>query len=53
MRKHQHYKLYQAMNVNEFGRHAFCIELPEDYSCQKKKELLKREGEKIREHQRE
>ena len=41
------------MNVNEFGRHAFWIELPEDFSCQKREELLKREGKKIREHQRE
>ena len=51
MRKHQHYKLYQA--INEFGRHAFYIELLEDYPCQKREELLKREGKKIREHQRE
>ena len=51
MRKHQHYKLYQA--INEFGRHAFYIELLEAYPCQKREELLKREGKKIREHQRE
>ena len=51
MRKHQHYKLYQA--INELGRHAFYIEFLEDYPCQKREELLKREGKKIKEHQRE
>ena len=45
--KRQHYKLYQAMN--ELGVDAFYIELLEDYPCQKKEELLKKEGETIRE----
>ena len=45
--KRQQYKLYQAMN--ELGVDAFYIELLEDYPCQKKEELLKKEGEKIRE----
>lgn len=49
MRKFPHYKLYQAMN--ELGKDAFYIELLEDYPCQRKEELLKKEGEKIREHQ--
>ena len=45
--KRQQYKLYQAMN--ELGVDAFYIELLEDYPCQKKEELLKKEGERIRE----
>ena len=49
MKKHQHFKLYQAMT--ELGKDAFYIELLEDYPCQKVEELLRREGEKIREHQ--
>ena len=49
MGKFPHYKLYQAMN--ELGKDAFYIELLEDYPCQRKEELLKKEGEKIREHQ--
>ena len=49
MRKIPHYKLYQAMN--ELGKDAFYIELLEDYPCQRQEELLKKEGEKIREHQ--
>ena len=47
--KRQHYKLYQAMN--ELGVDAFYIELLEDYPCQKQEELLKKEGERIREYQ--
>ena len=49
MRKYPHYKLYQAMN--ELGKDAFYIELLEDYPCQRKEELLKKEGDKIREYQ--
>ena len=47
--KTQNYKLYQAMN--ELGKDAFYIELLEDCPCQKRDELLKKEGEKIREYQ--
>ena len=47
--KQQHYKLYQAMN--EVGKDAFYIELIEDYPCQTLDELLKREGEKIKEYE--
>ena len=32
--------------MNEFGRHAFYIELLEDYPRQKREELLKKEREK-------
>ena len=45
----QHYKLYQAMS--ELGKDAFYIELIEDYPCQTRGELLKKEGEQIREYQ--
>ena len=37
--------------MNEFGRHAFYIELLEDYPRQKREELLKKEGEKSKERQ--
>ena len=37
--------------MNEFGRHAFYIELLEDYPRQKKEELLKKEREKSKERQ--
>ena len=49
IRKHQHLQTYQAMN--EFGRHAFYIELLEDYPRQKREELPKKEGEKSKERQ--
>ena len=45
----QNYRLYQAMN--ELGKDAFYIELLEDCPCQKNEELMRKEGEKIREHQ--
>ena len=45
----QHYKLYQAMS--ELGEDAFYIELIEHCPCQTRGELLKKEGEKIREYQ--
>lgn len=47
--KCQNYKLYKAMN--ELGKDAFYIELLEDYPCQKRDELLKKEGDKIKEYQ--
>lgn len=37
--------------MNEIGRDALFIELLEDYPCQKREELLRKEGEKMREHQ--
>ena len=37
--------------MNEFGRHAFYIELLEDYPRQKREELLKKEREKSKERQ--
>ena len=45
------YKLYKEMS--EIGKDSFYIELIEVYPCQKRDELLKREGEKIKEYQRE
>ena len=45
----QHYKLYRTMA--ELGRDAFYIELIEHCPCHTKDELLKKEGEKIREYQ--
>ena len=45
--KKKHFKLYQKMN--NFGVENFHIELLENYPCNSKEELLKREGEKIRE----
>ena len=47
--KCQKFKLYKAMT--ELGKDAFYIELLEDCPCQKRDELLRKEGEKIREHQ--
>ena len=46
--RRQKYRLYQAMS--EHGKDAFFIELLETYPCQTKDELLKKEGEKIREY---
>jgi group I intron endonuclease len=46
--KRQHYKLYEAMR--EHGKETFYIELVEDYGCERREQLLKREGEIIREH---
>ena len=37
--------------MNEFGRHAFYIELLEDYPRQKREEPLKKEREKSKERQ--
>ena len=37
--------------MNEIGRHAFYIELLEDYPRQKREELLKKEREKSKERQ--
>ena len=37
--------------MNEFGRHAFYIELLEDYPRKKREELLKKEREKSKERQ--
>ena len=37
--------------MKEIGRDALFIELLEDYPCQKREELLRNEGEKMREHQ--
>ena len=45
----QHMRLYKTMI--ELGKDAFYIELLEDYPCQRKEELLKKEGERIREYQ--
>jgi len=39
--------------MSEIGKDAFYIELIEEYPCRKRDELLKREGEKIKEYQRE
>ena len=47
-KERQHWKIYKAMN--EIGRDALFIELLEDYPCQKREELLRKEGEKMREH---
>ena len=44
----QHMKLYEALQEN--GKEKFYIELLEDYNCERKEQLLKREGEIIREH---
>ena len=48
-KERQHWKIYKA--INEIGRDALFIELLEDYPCQKREELLRKEGEKMREHQ--
>ena len=45
----QHMRLYKTMI--ELGKDAFYIELLEDYPCQRQEELLKKEGERIREYQ--
>ena len=45
--KKKHFKLYKKMN--DIGVANFYIELLENYPCNSKEELLKREGEKIRE----
>ena len=47
--KRQHMRLYKTMI--ELGKDAFYIELLEDYPCQRQEELLKKEGERIREYQ--
>ena len=39
--------------MSEIGKDAFYIEPFEEYPCQKRDELLKRESEKIKEYQRE
>ena len=44
--KMKHYKLYQAMK--EHGAENFYIELYEEYPCENKEQLRKREGEVIR-----
>ena len=49
--KCHNYKLYKEMF--EIGKEAFYIEPIEEYPCQKRDKLLKREGEKIKEYQRE
>ena len=48
-RQRQHLKLYQAMN--EIGKDNFYIELVENYPCQVRDELHKKEGATIRECQ--
>ena len=48
-KERQHWKIFKAMN--EIGRDALFIGLLEDYPCQKREELLRKEGEKMREHQ--
>ena len=45
--KKKHFKLYQKMN--DMGVDIFYIELLENYPCNSKEELLKKEGQKIRE----
>jgi hypothetical protein len=45
--KKKHYKLYQKMN--NIGIDHFYIELYEQYPCQSKEELFRKEGETMRE----
>ena len=53
MRRERCHNCKLQKEMSEIGKDAFYIELIEEYPCRKRDELLKREGEKIKEHQRE